>query len=79
MYQKAGNENAGKPTTAKPGTKACAEYNAGKCNTQANHPAHLHIWTYCLSAAHRQCAHQEHFSHMKIYDKEEKNDEAAKN
>ena len=46
ICQKARKEVTGRPTTAKPGTKACAPYYAGKRNAQADHQAHLHI---CIS------------------------------
>ena len=78
-HQKTGIEATGRPTTAKPGTKACAPYNAGNCNAQAEHPMHLHICAYCLSAAHHQCAHQERFCHRKIDDEAAQNGKAEKN
>ena len=78
MSKNAGKEVTGRPTTDKLGTKACAPYNAGKCNAQANHPAHMHICAYCLSAAWQQC-HQEHFCGRKFYNEAAKNGDAAKN
>ena len=38
-----------------------------------------HICAYCLSAAWRQCTHQERFCHRKVYDEAVKNGDAAKN
>ena len=78
MRQNAGKEAVGRPTTVKRWTKTCLEYNAGKCIAQAEHPTHLHICSYCLSAAGRQCAHQERFGHRQIYDEASENDKAIK-
>ena len=67
-HQKSEKEASSNPMLAKLGTKACAAYNSGKCVSQADHLKELHICTYCLSVAHTQCTHQEHFCRLKLYD-----------
>ena len=57
----------GRMAMANPGTKACAAFNIGKCTMQADHPKELHIYTYCLAVAHKQCTHQECFCQCKSY------------
>ena len=43
---------------AKPGTKACPEYNWNGCTSTDAHTKQLYICAFCLSAAICLCAHQ---------------------
>ena len=48
--------------------KACTLYNERKSTTPDEHPKELHIYSYCLVAAKRQCAHHKRFCRRKTYD-----------
>ena len=67
--QRVGKDVTSKPAMAKSGTKTSTD----KCMTQTEHPKQLHICTYCMAVACKQCANQEHFCHGKTYDEATKN------
>ena len=46
---------------AKPGSKACQEFNQGDCSNGAAHPKDLHACSYCLGAVNGLFGHQEHY------------------
>ena len=54
-------------TIAKPDIKACSTFNKVGSMQKEEHPADLHICTFCLSAVNRQCAHSERLYRRKQY------------
>ena len=67
-FKKPTRETLSKVVPATPQTRACIPYNDGKCTIPDEHPKVLHICSYCLVAAKRQCAHQERFCQRKMYE-----------
>ena len=47
-----GPRRTGNQYVAFPGDRACIAFNQGACNSNAGHPADLHVCSYCLKTAH---------------------------